>query len=780
VADTQKMKLVFFSLITLLLQGCFREFISLTGDSATNLASLTFVIQPLDQSAYDGEVVEFEALAEGVPEPNYQWEEWIEQDGKWRQIEGGTSTKLSFVANVGDGENRRFRCVAKSKFTSIDSNSVGLSFLVTQSQPIPPVNKTSPYLIGTAEVGNSLTVTPGEWDSEFPLVFKYRWYINDSWRSSVESETYVLGLDDEGASIKVEVVASNSDGSSSAWTQSLGPVAFDLRSKLFGNAEKGIYLPTINPSNLYRDVLAQEPVDSPGQSVALIYDTSRDLPLGPEKVTNGDFSVGTGWINGGGWSISGGELHAGNDGSLFSQNVGIEPNRAYLVQFTVIGRTQGHLGVMLGGYAHTGYRHVLYGNNGPHTAIYLARPGADGFLRLQVSNNWDGRVDNISIVEVPYNRLFQSGSTQRPIYGREPITGRRNILSDTEDFSHSNWQKTNVNMVTNQLAPDQTLTAVKLEATTHNATHQLYQMASVSNDVYSFSVYAKAAGEPTMAMYNSNLSIGQFFNLSTGNLSDPIGTPNGASMEDVGDGWYRCTVKILATEASFSWRIYVRTTQVYAGNNTDGILVWRPQLEKASEATSYQKVVSEFDVTEEGVDSLNYLSFDGVNDGLHAALMDGIDSQQLSVWTAIQKRSDLSAGLVAEFGQVGTDRRWAVYAPGPAGGYRMLYVGDNSSEIDVSTVDQQWNAPSKAVLTGSFDFLTSSLKLRANSADLDQNSSATAGGVFGETGLYIGRRSNNTEPLNAKIYSLIIRDKKTDTNTSNLVEQVLMRSMGLD
>jgi len=65
----------------------------------------------------------------------------------------------------------------------------------------------------------------------------------------------------------------------------------------------------------------------------------------------------------------------------------------------------------------------------------------------------------------------------------------------------------------------------------------------------------------------------------------------------------------------------------YPGASSDGAtytvdtgsnVIWGAQLEEGSTATAYQKVVSEYDVTEAGVDSLWYLDFDGVDDHLRA------------------------------------------------------------------------------------------------------------------------------------------------------------------
>ena len=46
------------------------------------------------------------------------------------------------------------------------------------------------------------------------------------------------------------------------------------------------------------------------------------------------------------------------------------------------------------------------------------------------------------------------------------------------------------------------------------------------------------------------------------------------------------------------------------------VYLWGAQLEEATEASNYQKRVTDIDVTESGVGEVYYLKFDGVSDGM--------------------------------------------------------------------------------------------------------------------------------------------------------------------
>jgi hypothetical protein len=61
------------------------------------------------------------------------------------------------------------------------------------------LNLTAPVIAGTAEVGNTLTVTPGTWIKSFTL--KYQWQRGGVDISGATTTTYTVTLDDAGTSI---------------------------------------------------------------------------------------------------------------------------------------------------------------------------------------------------------------------------------------------------------------------------------------------------------------------------------------------------------------------------------------------------------------------------------------------------------------------------------------------------------------------------------------------------------------------------------------------------
>ncbi|HUF02510.1 MAG TPA: hypothetical protein VMN35_08815 [Gaiellaceae bacterium] len=85
-----------------------------------------------------------------------------------------------------------------------------------------PSNTAPPTISGTAAKGETLVANTGSWSGTTPISFAFRWLRCNSEGASCSpisgatGTTYVLGDSDVGARIRVEVTATNSDGSASA------------------------------------------------------------------------------------------------------------------------------------------------------------------------------------------------------------------------------------------------------------------------------------------------------------------------------------------------------------------------------------------------------------------------------------------------------------------------------------------------------------------------------------------------------------------------------------
>jgi hypothetical protein len=168
---------------------------------------------------------------------------------------------------------------------------------------------------------------------------------------------------------------------------------------------------------------------------------------------------------------------------------------------------------------------------------------------------------------------------------------RSNLVTYSEQLDNAAWTKLDTAVTANAgTSPDGYTNADKIVPNTTSTRHILYQAKSASV-VQTFSVFAKAAGQNflTMRLDDDTPEVNVYFNLSTGT----IGSTDGGSptMTSYGNGWYRCTMTYTPSGTETIYAVVGSANQngvqAYAGNNTDGILVYGAQLEAGAYATSY-------------------------------------------------------------------------------------------------------------------------------------------------------------------------------------------------
>lgn len=96
------------------------------------------------------------------------------------------------------------------------------ALLMPAAHGVPPLNQVAPSVAGTATYRETLSATPGTWDSAGVLTFGYQWLRAGAPIAGATEATYRLQLDDIGAVMSVRVTASDGveeDAVDSASTQ---------------------------------------------------------------------------------------------------------------------------------------------------------------------------------------------------------------------------------------------------------------------------------------------------------------------------------------------------------------------------------------------------------------------------------------------------------------------------------------------------------------------------------------------------------------------------------
>lgn len=198
--------------------------------------------------------------------------------------------------------------------------------------------------------------------------------------------------------------------------------------------------------------------------------------------------------------------------------------------------------------------------------------------------------------------LIKTAAVNEPRFDHNPTTGeslgllveetRTNLLLRSEEFDNAYWSVNNSSVTANTaVSPDGLTTADLLTETSANGHHNVYRNVTVTNGtVYTLSCYAKPAGRNWLSLYEDSAINYAWFNLSTGVVGSVSGTGVTATIQALGDGWYRCALTY--TQVGTIGRIRIALTNAngvfsYQGDGTSGIYIWGAQLEVGSFSTSY-------------------------------------------------------------------------------------------------------------------------------------------------------------------------------------------------
>jgi hypothetical protein len=326
-----------------------------------------------------------------------------------------------------------------------------------------------------------------------------------------------------------------------------------------------------------------------GGQVALQLDKSQGGALGSELITNGDFASGASWsapITGS--SITGGALVFDGVTSLASSLVvttntptaTIVAGKVYVATYTINSPTTNPISLSVGANAGTPQTAA-----GTYTEYLVATDGtAPRILTRSSTGVRTGSVDNISVREVLGSPRYQTTTAQRPILGRHPKGGRRNLLTYTEDFSNGVW--------TPQLGAS--ATAGGTLTFSADPLSSIRQYITTISGAVTISVDVKSSGQKfSLIMYNA----------TDGTVTSPDITPTSS--------WVRYSYTFYPT---------VTASNFYISNASDGVAgsidVRNAQLELGSTATAYQKVTTTYDCTQAGVADCYFLQADGSDDGM--------------------------------------------------------------------------------------------------------------------------------------------------------------------
>lgn len=192
----------------------------------------------------------------------------------------------------------------------------------------------------------------------------------------------------------------------------------------------------------------------------------------------------------------------------------------------------------------------------------------------------EGKLYNIKPFDQPFE--FERGSAATRVNEDGLIETfydeATNLLLQSNQFDITWTGQSNYNLTSNQVGYDGGNDAWLIEKTSTGNSY-LAQSVSVSG-IYTASLYAKAGSADSLFIY----AVGGYirFNLSTGEPFNGGGGYIDADMQDVGNGWYRCSV-VGNTTTTYGIQVWSSDTSYTTGT----IYIQDAQLESGYFATPY-------------------------------------------------------------------------------------------------------------------------------------------------------------------------------------------------
>ena len=176
-----------------------------------------------------------------------------------------------------------------------------------------------------------------------------------------------------------------------------------------------------------------------------------------------------------------------------------------------------------------------------------------------------------------------------------------NLILQSEVFDNASWTKADVTVTANAItSPDGTQNADKLIESATTASHYISQASATSASVVTTSVFLKQSELRYAVVFISNTVNKNFavlFDLQLGvvvtNFTSisSYAAPTSSSIENYGNGWFRCIVTATDTFTNASCAVALNRSGadsgfIYTGDGTSGFYIWGAQLEASSYPTS--------------------------------------------------------------------------------------------------------------------------------------------------------------------------------------------------
>jgi hypothetical protein len=165
---------------------------------------------------------------------------------------------------------------------------------------------------------------------------------------------------------------------------------------------------------------------------------------------------------------------------------------------------------------------------------------------------------------------------------------RTNLALRSEEFDNAYWVKTAASVTANLTTSPSGIQNADKFIENVGISSKYLSTPSFSAGTYTASIYVKPSNKTFFWMSLDSSVTACFFNLTTGTIA-ATGIGNTATITNVGNGWYRCSITLTnaVTRSLLIGTSDSSLNYTSNGNGVDGVFLWGAQLEAGAYATSY-------------------------------------------------------------------------------------------------------------------------------------------------------------------------------------------------
>lgn len=324
-----------------------------------------------------------------------------------------------------------------------------------------------------------------------------------------------------------------------------------------------------------------------------------------------------------------------SSGHIAAGTVDLAPGALIEIRYTIESYTEGALEIRLSG--DTLERNTSVDVSVGKHRLFLVAPSGDVDFGLRAGGTTTLTVVVDSIRELKGNHALQTNSSLKPVRGRVPVGGRRNLLPST---NLDGWGTNSISVSGYQDPKYPSAITLTDTADSGDTWHFVFaRVFPTDGSAFCGRFLAKAGTLSKIGFrtrYISDSSEIAVIDLMTGNLSGSVAVMGEVIFETslLANGWVEIKFTAASGQSDSRYDAFglvlvsdsadgTYSSNLYIGDGNGTVHIAQPQGELGVEHAEFQRVTSNLDIYEPGAQHTEYLRFDHVDDKMAQTFPDG-------------------------------------------------------------------------------------------------------------------------------------------------------------